>query len=204
MPTGYTAPVEDGEVTDLKAFALLCARGFGVALEQRDEPVENPIRALNLDDDSTVQYYSGRLQKDIDELRRLNSLNVKDRETEFYTYFAECERRAMEAKTDYLTKIARYNDMIDKVEAWDVSKYNSELLTNLKKFMLNQLDIGKPSDYSEYCLPKYKSPVEYVSGRILEVNKSIEYAVKAIDERKERIQEQNESLDQLRKALEDA
>jgi hypothetical protein len=204
MPTGYTAPVEDGEITDLKTFALQCARAFGVAVEQRDEPMENPIRPLNFEDDGTVQYYSGVLQKSIDELRHLNSLNVKDRETEFQTYFAESEQRAMDAKIEYVNKVGRYSDMMDKVKCWDVSKYNSELLTNLKKFMIDQLNIGMPSDYSEYCKPKYKTAAEYVAGRMADANRSIERALESIQERKERIQKQNDALALLQKALDEA
>ena len=204
MPTGYTAPVEDGEITDLKTFALQCARAFGVAIEQRDEPMENPIRPLNFDDDGTVQYYSGVLQKSIDELRYLNSLNVKDREAVFNTYVAESEQKAMDSKIDYVNRVGRYSDMLDKVKCWDVSKYNSELLTNLKKFMIDQLNIGMPSDYSEYYKPKYKTPAEYVAARMAETNRTIERALESIQERKERIQKQNESLELLHKALDEA
>jgi hypothetical protein len=32
MPTGYTAKVNDGSITDLKSYALICARAFGASL----------------------------------------------------------------------------------------------------------------------------------------------------------------------------
>lgn len=37
MPTGYTAGVADGKVTDFRTFALQCARQFGACIMQRDE-----------------------------------------------------------------------------------------------------------------------------------------------------------------------
>src|SRR5688500_6435841 len=41
MPTGYTAGVADGEVKDLRTFALRCARQFGATIMQRDESMES-------------------------------------------------------------------------------------------------------------------------------------------------------------------
>ena len=43
MPTGYTANVEDGTMTELRDYALLCARGIGFTLPIRDEPFETPL-----------------------------------------------------------------------------------------------------------------------------------------------------------------
>jgi hypothetical protein len=40
MPTGYTAGVADGTITEFREYALLCARAFGACIMLRDEPVE--------------------------------------------------------------------------------------------------------------------------------------------------------------------
>lgn len=42
MPTGYTAFIEDGNITTGKEFLLLCSRAFGIAMEIRDEPLSVP------------------------------------------------------------------------------------------------------------------------------------------------------------------
>ena len=39
MPTGYTAFIEDGDITTGKEFLLLCLRNFGIAIDVRDEPL---------------------------------------------------------------------------------------------------------------------------------------------------------------------
>jgi hypothetical protein len=41
MPTGYTAPVQSGEIVELEDFILLCARAFGACVMQRDEPMKS-------------------------------------------------------------------------------------------------------------------------------------------------------------------
>lgn len=33
MPTGYTAFIEDGDITTGREFLLLCSRNFGVAID---------------------------------------------------------------------------------------------------------------------------------------------------------------------------
>lgn len=42
MPTGYTAFIEDGDITTSKEFLLLCLRNFGIAIDVRDEPLTVP------------------------------------------------------------------------------------------------------------------------------------------------------------------
>ena len=43
MPTGYTASVADGRVTEFAPFALQCARAMGALIMMRDEPHDAPI-----------------------------------------------------------------------------------------------------------------------------------------------------------------
>lgn len=43
MPTGYTAAVEDGTITEFDDFAWQCARAFGALIMMRDDPMSAPI-----------------------------------------------------------------------------------------------------------------------------------------------------------------
>lgn len=43
MPTGYTADVADGKITDFVEYALQCARAFGACIMLRDEPISSEI-----------------------------------------------------------------------------------------------------------------------------------------------------------------
>ena len=42
MPTGYTAYIEDGDITTGKEFLKLCTRAFGIAIDLKDEPLSVP------------------------------------------------------------------------------------------------------------------------------------------------------------------
>jgi hypothetical protein len=43
MPTGYTAAVADGTITEFPDFAMQCARAFGTLVLMRDEPQDAAI-----------------------------------------------------------------------------------------------------------------------------------------------------------------
>ena len=43
MPTGYTAPVQDGKIVTLKDFAWCCARGMGALVTMREAPSDAEI-----------------------------------------------------------------------------------------------------------------------------------------------------------------
>ena len=44
MPTGYTAPIYEGEKDfDFNKFVMRCARNFGAMMEFRDEPLNSEV-----------------------------------------------------------------------------------------------------------------------------------------------------------------
>src|SRR5438309_7441629 len=92
MPTGYTADVGNGKVTDFATFALTCARGFGALITMRDDPMDAEIP-----DEFPVDEYAMRAY--IADSERLNELRAMDAE--------EAERQADTAYTDAL---ARYRE----------------------------------------------------------------------------------------------
>lgn len=56
MPTGYTEPLYAGTPITFPEFALRCARAMGVAIMQRDESIDVPIRAREVE-----PYYAERV-----------------------------------------------------------------------------------------------------------------------------------------------
>lgn len=70
MPTGYTAAVCDGKITEFPAFALQCARAFGALITMRDDAMNAPIPEEIKPDTS---YYD----KNISEAEHFNN-DIKD------------------------------------------------------------------------------------------------------------------------------
>ena len=51
MPTGYTAGIADGTITNFEQYALRCIRAFGATMHLRDESLEHeyePKKFLNI------------------------------------------------------------------------------------------------------------------------------------------------------------
>lgn len=64
MPTGYTAPVVDGEVTELKEFVWRCARAFGALVYLRDDPLTNERPKSVTGGHDSEKYHVENLDKD--------------------------------------------------------------------------------------------------------------------------------------------
>lgn len=133
MPTGYTAAVQDGTTTELRDFALACARNFGALIHLRDEPwgTQTP-RCLPPAD---TEYYDEQIAAARAVLAELPGLSA-----------AECTARASVEHAEAVAALAerrahrerirrRYEAMLAQVWAWEVP----DDLQGLRLFMAEQL-----------------------------------------------------------------
>lgn len=129
MPTGYTEIIERG--CSFPQYLWRCVRAFGVA----------PAR---IKQESFSTYHTGERKKAEARLRELDSMTLKQA--------AHLERAEREADAERIRKWkreseetrAKYAAMRVEVEAWDPP---SEEHASLKKFMLDQIQIGCPGDW---------------------------------------------------------
>lgn len=122
----------DGEVTELKDFAALCARGFGAFAHQRDDNWHTPLRYPSLD----TSYYIKRLQKSEVELYRWQHLDEEQRYAEWSDYVAEQTISLHESKAKQAEQRARYEHMLAQVHGIEVPA----MLQQFKDFMIEQLE----------------------------------------------------------------
>lgn len=73
MPTGYTAYIEDGDITTGKDFLMLCSRAFGVAIDVRDEPLSVPTPTHF----EPNPYYQKRYEDSVKELQVVKNMAAK-------------------------------------------------------------------------------------------------------------------------------
>jgi hypothetical protein len=132
MPTGYTAKVQSGEITEFSDYAWDCARAFGALILLRDDSSAEIPTAF----EPETKYHDEHLEAAKDSLTELQRLGAK-----------ECDKRAHEA---YLSTVAefkqrtkereerrmRYKRMLEKVNAWEASSDNH---TKFHEFMRDQL-----------------------------------------------------------------
>ena len=135
MPTGYTAYIEDGEITTGAEFLKLCTRAFGIAIELKDEPLSIPTPThfeLN-------SYYKKRYIEALENLLQAYKLTF--------------EEATYHMKNDYEKRISNYKSLVDKEIATnkkyekirkEVVEWNppTEEHKDLKKFALEQIDMS--------------------------------------------------------------
>ncbi|MDP3869142.1 hypothetical protein [Phenylobacterium sp.] len=130
MPTGYTSDVADGKVTDLRTFALRCARGMGACIMMRDDPWDAPIPERF---EPSTTYYDKALAEARAELDALMKMTPADC---LAAQHAEREKEIaanIEYRAGKTAQRDRYEAMLAQVEAWETDA------EGIKDFMLEQL-----------------------------------------------------------------
>lgn len=166
MPTGYTAGVQNGTVTEFADFAMQCARAFGALISLRDDPADAPIPEAF----EASQHYATMADEEAVKIADLMAMTSD--QISAARDAAEAERASSQAETEKLRleQKARYEAMLSRVEAWPVPSPDHE---GLKEFMVEQL---KRSIYFD-CEPSkyYADPLpEAAVWHAEKVQKSIE------------------------------
>lgn len=198
MPTGYTAAVVDGTITDLAPFALQLARGMGACIMMCEDPWDKPIPERF----EPGMYNAERLAEAMAERDRLLALTPAERQTAADEAF----NAAAEAKAKYFAEKAeqreRYRAMIAKVEAWEGAP------EGIKEFALQQLRDGMEFDCREptqyWDEPAQMTGAEWLADQLEKNQRDIAYHTKADNEERARTDGRNAWLAQLRASLADA
>ena len=139
MPTGYTAYILDDEVTTGKDFLKLCTRAFGVAINQRDEPLNVPTNEKQ----EVNNYYRNRMSEAITNLNNIFEMNYDQMTFAMTQEHHEKVKHATETVRRLEDENIKLIKVKDEVEKW---KPPTEEHQNLKKFALEQIDMSMNSD----------------------------------------------------------
>lgn len=171
MPTGYTAKIGEGQ--SFEDFVLGCARAFGACIMQRDDPMSDKP---TLQEPST--YHSEKLEEAQAQLAEFLGMT----EDEKLDYGRQCKEEAIFRAEESLAKnkalAAKYDDMMDKVEAWTPPTFEHE---ELKQFMLNQIQESKRFDCmssyykDELAKAKTQTPFQFYQKMIDSIAWNIKY-----------------------------
>jgi predicted RNA-binding protein with PUA-like domain len=197
MPTGYTADVQSGKVTEFADFALQCARNFGALILMRDEPHGTPIP-----DEFKPSTYNQKAadenEAEINRLRALGAAGVQEEYDREYKGLCAQHEKARAARRE---EKQRYEAMVAKVNEWKPPSFKHE---GMKKFMLEQLQSSIAwdcSDTYESPLPKREDASVWLARTISRLYASIERNRKSQLEENERTAERNLWVKQLRESL---
>ena len=203
MPTGLTGDIYEGKNMSLRKFALGCAAQFSAGYMATNFGEEDlPLYAaptIPYDD-----YYVERLKEakrkvaywlDIDANEDSGLAKYQEFLDEWYR-----SNESYKKKNDDL--LARYQEMLKKVESWEME----EKYEDLKKLMIKQLkesiEFDCPEDkpiYNEEP-PTYK---EWVRGKICNACEDVKYYTEQIEKNKKNVDELNEWLKGLYEAIDE-
>lgn len=183
MPTGYTAPLHDGDDISFEDFVLRCARGMAACILQRDEGLDSPPRMVKVS-----SYHQDRIDEAQGRLAELEAMAFGD--------FAKMAREAHKvAEASHLAAIAeneamrqRYVDMIGVVTEWTPPSSEHK---GLKTFMLEQLRESLDFDCHEPSPPTKLNGGAYREELVDRAHRDIEYHTKALSEEEERTHARN-------------
>lgn len=133
MPTGYTAYIEDGNITTGKEFLKLCLREFGIAVDMRDEPLSVPVPAHFEPDEWYKNHYMNMVKK-LKENESLTFEEVKLRRQREHDKEVKSARRAIAQMTEVNE---RYKQIRKQIEAWTPP---TEDYNGIKQFAIDQIE----------------------------------------------------------------
>lgn len=132
MPTGYTAGVQDGSVTDFSQFAMQCARAFGALIMMRDDPIDAPIP----EEFPPSTHHEEQIEEARLEVARLNAMTVDQREAAARAAHNQAVASWTKREIERKEQLARYEAMLAQVRAWQPPSPDHD---KFKEFMVSQL-----------------------------------------------------------------
>lgn len=199
MPTGYTAAVQDGTITELRPFAMQCARAFGALITMRDDPHDAKIPHKFEPDTRYSDERITEAQEKLSSLPRMSPAECDaaasaDQEQAVAAWRDRAQTRELQRR--------RYEDMISKVHAWR----SPEAVSGLKDFMLEQLtkSIDFDCNVGEYDRePTPKNGNEWQAMQIEDAQRDLSYDLEERAKEIARVADRNLWLDALRVSLAD-
>lgn len=195
MPTGNTAPVQSGEVSDLRTFALRCAKAFCPSL--RDDALDAPMPSRLEPDTSYYDEHMREAADREDDLAEMTNDAAAAAAEEAHAAAVAAWRARRER---YSLERCRYEAMMDKVRAWQPP----EACANLKSFMLSQLESSIEFDFpsEDYDPPPVRmAPAEWLEQERTKARTALLHYSIERDEVIRRTADKNRWLDALRASL---
>lgn len=194
MPTGYTAGIADGTITDFKTFIMRLVRGMGALVTMRDDPWDAPIpERFEPSDYHKIKYEEAK--KSSAELYQMSHSELQEATD---AYNLDLEYRKTKAIQENEELRSRYSEFLKMAKAWEGAP------EGLKEFAVSQLEDSIGFDVSDDPTKYYGpslSPYEWFDQRKKDLNWSLDYHQKEYAKEVERVEGRNEWLRQFRESL---
>lgn len=132
MPTGYTAGILDGTITDFKGFASTCMRAFGATIHMRDEGLDKEYEPREPSD-----YHLDQIQDYKKEIELAESMTEEEYVTKEKTLMKEelvSVENSISKKKEQFKKLEK---MLEEARNWNPPTDEHQ---EFKSFMMDQLE----------------------------------------------------------------
>lgn len=188
MPSGYTAELYEGE-QDFKDFVLTTARGMGALIHMRDSSFDAEITMPEVS-----SYHRERLQESQDALAAFESYSFDDWKDSRDAEYEESLARWEEVEESKQARLARYEDMLDKVWEW---KAPTKEHGSFKSFMISQLEESKKFDCSNFPRPERQPVEDYRAMKMAKAHRDVAYHSEQLSDEIARVNERRKWIQQL-------
>lgn len=194
MPTGYTAAVQSGEITEFADYAMNCARAFGALLDMRDAPAGAEIP----DEIIPSDYHYVQQKAAEQQLKIFNELSGAALTAKYEEKCASDTKEYLERKERKLAEHERYLLMLKKAKDFEAPTPEHE---NFAKFLVEQLEQSIEFDCFEVSEPEQETYHQWKATTRENYIRSIEFHRSAFAEEVQRAKDKTKWLNQLRNAI---
>jgi hypothetical protein len=197
MPTGYTAAVQSGEITEFRDFALRCARAFGACIMLRDESLDAPIPERGEPDTRYHDEALATATKRLAELRAMGPGEAERAATAAYQDLVSAYKDRLAQRLEYRR---RYEAMLSLVREWEPPSDDHH---ELKKFMVEQLttSICHDTDGSYDLPPEAMTAQDWLREELRKIEWQVNYHTEKRGEEIARTARRNQWTATLRHSL---
>jgi len=203
MPTGYTAPILDGKITNFKDYAKLCMRAFGATIHMKEESLD-----VEYEERKPSEYHIKALKEWQEKLTELSNMSdeelLEKRRSEIMSDIEYHEKQIIKHDNNYSKLMSILND----VQSWEPP---TEEHTGIKKFMTEQitetLKYDADSKYHKLEIKERQKKLkeltieEVKKGYIKDANYNIQYHIKHNEDDIKRANDSNEWVNKFLNSL---
>lgn len=160
MPTGYTAGILDGTITDFKGFAKTCMRAFGATIHMRDEGLDKEYEPREPSDYNLNQIKDYKREIELAESLTEEEYLVKER-----TLIKEELSSVEDSILKKREKFKKLEKMLEEARDWNPPTDEHQ---NFKSFMIDQLNQTIIFDADVEYYEKRREELLYRFGEILD------------------------------------
>lgn len=141
--TGYTAQIENGNITTGKDFLKLCTRAFGIAMDMREKHLSVPTPTQFEPD----PYYKQKYDKAVEVRDKWRQMTFDETKQEMIEKYNAEITQAKKSLEKYKLEDEKYKKVRNEIKEWNPPTDEHKALKN---FALEQIDLSMNTDLYKY------------------------------------------------------